>query len=381
MAEHVCFVSPKLYCYLEPGANESAGGAERQQYMIARELRDRGYDVSLVVADYGQDDYERIDGFDVWRGFPDNGGRTSAVKKPLQLIQTLRRVDADVYYARGSPINFIYTWMHCARSDDDLVYVVANDADVEKLYWDWTQMGFSSLYMRALEDCQQVVTLTEHQQSVLREEHDITNTRVIPCGYTLPDDSELAAADEREYVLWVGRLDPDQKKPSRFLELARQLPDVEFCMVGGPNGANSETYDRIEREAEEIPNLRFEGFVPPDDVHGYFRNAIALVNTSDYEGFGNVFLEAWRYATPVVSLHYTLDGVIDAEPVGYHSETMERLVADVRELVEDERRRREFGENGRSYLRDNYEMNTIVDRYEELFGELDRGQPILADGR
>jgi len=128
---------------------------------------------------------------------------------------------------------------------------------------------------------------------------------------------------------------------------------------------------KIKSRAATIENLNFKGFVPPDAIHDYFRRAYLLVNTSDYEGFGNVFLEAWRYETPVISLHYTLHGVIDQEPVGYYAGSMDKLGAQVEGLLLDADCRREFGRNGRQYVGENYSFSSVVTAYEKIFDQFD----------
>ena len=80
----------------------------------------------------------------------------------------------------------------------------------------------------------------------------------------------------------------------------------------------SDYYDHVERRTVLLPNVSFGGFVSPGEIDEQFRRVALLVTTTDYEGFGNVLLKAWRYKTPIISLHYTLYGVIDTEPVGVH---------------------------------------------------------------
>ena len=156
----------------------------------------------------------------------------------------------------------------------------------------------------------------------------------------------------------------------RFLDLAEALPDREFVMVGPHDNDDPDYYDQVERRAETLPNCSFKGFVAPDEIHEYFRRAALLVNTSDYEGFGNVFLEAWRYETPVVSLHYTLHGVIDEEPVGVHAGSIDALTEAVDSLLNDIDRRREYGTTGRKHVADEYSFPSVLAAYETVFDRI-----------
>ena len=153
----------------------------------------------------------------------------------------------------------------------------------------------------------------------------------------------------------------------RFLDLAEALPDREFVLVGPRDNDDPDYYDRVKRRAATLPNITFEGFVPPDEIHEQFRHAALLVNTSDYEGFGNGFLEAWRYATPVVSLHYTLHGVINTEPVGVHAGSTDALPEAVTAFFNDVDRRERYGATGRAHVVDGYTFASFVDAYGTAF--------------
>ena len=58
----VCFVCPKAYPIFNPEIESVFGGAEVDLYLIATELaKDDAFEVSFVVADYGQPDEETRD--------------------------------------------------------------------------------------------------------------------------------------------------------------------------------------------------------------------------------------------------------------------------------------------------------------------------------
>src|SRR5262245_66590268 len=62
----ICFVTPNGYAVLSGDSSvRHIGGAEMQQALLARELARRGYRVSFVVLDHGQDDGIDLDGIRV----------------------------------------------------------------------------------------------------------------------------------------------------------------------------------------------------------------------------------------------------------------------------------------------------------------------------
>lgn len=369
---HVCFICPYIEAYLKPGSGTHVGGAQRQQHLLATRLRDEGHAVSFIAFESDGDRYERVDGFDLWRTLPTTNDVVRTPEALVKLLWSFRRVDADVFYARGNPPLCILSSYCCSILGEPLVYVIANDSNVELARLSSHHGMFrytlpKLAYLDAIRRADRVVSQTDYQQDILRDVFGIRST-VVPNGYTVPPDEDVLPPSERTHVLWVGSLDPDQKRPERLLELAERLPDVEFQMIGWSD--NEEDREGIVRRASELSNLRFEGFVPPDQIDQFYRRAIALVNTSDYEGFPNTFLEAWRYAVPVVSLHHTLDGVLTDRRVGYHAGTMDELARIVARLWNEPAGAVEVGWNGRRYLQDTYALDVVFGEYETIFGDV-----------
>ncbi len=365
---HICIVSDTIHPYFGSGRKRGVGGAERQQYLIAKQLQESGFLVSVLTRDYDDTSPEIIDGIEVWKEIPNIRGGLNAPKKAVTLLNALRKINADVYYVRGNDFLCIVTSLYCRLTDAKFVYAVANDSDIEPAYLRERNTVFTKLYLASIASADAVTVLTPHQKEVLEHYHEINST-VVPCGYDLPPEDELLDHDEREFVLWVGRLDPDQKKPERYLQLAKDAPDVQFVMIGPPDNDDEDRsyFDLTRTQAESLNNMEFIEFVPPDEIHEYFRKASLLVNTSDYEGFGNVFLEAWRYATPAITLHYTLHGVIDEQNVGVHVNSMDDLSTTVRTLHQNSKQRSEMGTAGRELVRGEYSMRAVADQYREIF--------------
>jgi glycosyltransferase involved in cell wall biosynthesis len=103
-------------------------------------------------------------------------------------------------------------------------------------------------------------------------------------------------------VLWAATLKP-LKRPEHFVALAQRFGSRPFLLVGGaaptPEGPDWQAATR--RLAATVPNLHLVGHVPFDRVGAYFDGAAVFVNTSDYEGLPNTFLQAWLRGIPTLS--------------------------------------------------------------------------------
>lgn len=143
---------------------------------------------------------------------------------------------------------------------------------------------------------------------------------VIPNPVTsVVSDFCYRAESKRKELLFVGRLERNQKRVDRILavwdRLYSKYPDWRLIIVG--DGPDRIPLQRIVEE-RQIERVDFEGFQRPDE---YYKHASILVLTSDYEGFGLVIVEAMNFGVvPVVYGSYpAVYDIIDNEQNGYIS--------------------------------------------------------------
>ena len=66
----ICFVAPNAFPVLAGDEQTPLiGGAELQQVIVAKGLAQRGYPVSMICLNFGQQDQVEIDGVTVFRAF------------------------------------------------------------------------------------------------------------------------------------------------------------------------------------------------------------------------------------------------------------------------------------------------------------------------
>ncbi|KAB1196261.1 MULTISPECIES: glycosyltransferase family 4 protein [Haloferax] len=363
----ICILSPKIHNFLSTGFESGAGGAERQQYLIAKMLRERGHEVALVTRNFNDGERKTtIDGFEVWKTIPDVRGVSGAPKKTAAVWKTIYECEPDSVFVRGNDFLCVLASTFCRLFNYTFVYSVSNDADIEPQHLERFSPLYRTIFVESIRSADNVIAQTPHQRSVLNDEHGIEST-IITNGYSLSPDSEIVPAEEREYVLWVGRLDKKQKRPMRFIELSKAIPNESFVLIGPPDDDDPEYAKEIEKMAQQVENLDFEGFVKPGEIDQYFKRAKALVNTSDFEGLPNTFLEAWRFGTPVISLKYAFDGRIEEHNLGRHSGSMKRLKEDVKEIAGDVDTREKMCRDTRRYIQQNHTLESVVDAYEKAF--------------
>lgn len=370
---HICFVAPHAWLVLSGNRDEAfVGGAEVQQCHLARGLAARGHSVSMLCLDYGQPALVEIDGVRVYRLHrPDAGLPVLRFLHPRlsSLWLTMRAVDADIYYQRGSEMHTGVVAAFCRRYRKQSVFAGASNAD---FYPDipWIRYRRDKwLFEYGLQHIGAVVVQNAAQQQLCWENYRRDSTLIRSC---YPES--FGHADPAGSILWVGTI-RKIKSPERFIELASFLPEYRFTMIGGPGGSDAESqryYESIRRQAEALPNLAFLGFVHPADVEQHFDRARIFVNTSDTEGFPNTFLQAWSRGIPTVSL-FDPGSVEDGQFVSSTAPDIKGMSEMVRALNCNDAYWRETSERCHKHCKQNHSLDSVLEVYERLFQNLLEG--------
>lgn len=359
----VCFISLAAYHYFNSDAAVQGGGAQRQLYLLSQELKS-SFDIHFIVGDYGQPATEVQDGITLHRSYKPNPDSSTLkqIKRTVTLFDTVRKVNADFYFFRGFPtkagvLNVYFEllrtpWLYSLSSDDNLEDHV-----------DQQPSPLTFLFERAMRNVGTIVSQTEYQSEQVVSQLGI-DSLVIPNGYP-PAEMELPW-DNREFFLWVGNIDEAVKRPHLFLDVAARIPDVDFIMIG-PADTDPEYHKRIEQRSTRLDNVKYLGPVDPSEIHSYFKRAKALINTSPKEGFPNTFLEAWRYATPVLGLDVAPSRFVDfPNQSGYMDGDIDRLVESVDRLSTDDTYWSGLSEPAKQYFEDNFTIDQIAMEYKRI---------------
>ncbi len=181
---------------------------------------------------------------------------------------------------------------------------------------------------------------------------------------------------EGEFVwLAVGRLAP-QKDYAGLLRAFGTLGERRARLYVAGDGRLRGELARLVEELGLAERVRLLGL--RNDMPELYGACDALVLSSAWEGMPNVVLEAMASGRPVVA---TAVGAVpemaaDGEtgfvvPAGDHA-ALAGAMARVMGLAPDERRA--MGEAGRRVVRERHSVESVIDRWEELFGRLLEGK-------
>lgn len=206
----------------------------------------------------------------------------------------------------------------CRRAGIRTMLLIASDKDLSPDYQPgahgvnhYGMANWKGYHSLALADC--IVVQSEDQRQALRRHFAREAVLIRNPVHVSPDDPRhWLPRRQREYVIWIGRADDFNKRPMLFRELARDCPGLEFLMI--VSRTDEAAFQAL---AESCPaNLRIVEHVPAHEIRDYLQHARVLVNTSQFEGFPNAFLQAAVMGVPIVSLTVDPDGMLARHACG-----------------------------------------------------------------
>lgn len=356
----VCFVAPFAWPVLARDARiEFAGGAEVQQCILARLLAAHGYTVSMITLDFGQPEGARVDGVTVHKAFAPGAG-LPVVRflhpRLTSMWSALARADADIYYVRSASMWLSVVAEFCRRHGRRSVYAGASDRDfVPGIGGQVRYARDRWLYRRGLAAVDALIAQNEFQRASCLATYG-REAVVIPSCYEAPQRRNPAQIPG--LVLWVGMLH-ENKRPQLLLEIAARLPHRRFVLIGGPRLGARAFYERIRSQAARVPNVQLTGFVPLAEVEPWFDRARVLVNTSEYEGMPNTFLQAWARGVPTVAS-------VDAA-VGTLFENSADAAEEIERLFTQPGYWRAKSAACRAWFESHHSSQSVLAQYERLF--------------
>jgi glycosyltransferase involved in cell wall biosynthesis len=351
------------------------GGAEQQAISLAKGLRRRNWRVSVVALSGTGGAAARelahagvaFLSLQMRKGLADPRGW-------LRFHNWLRREQPDVLHAHLPHAAWLARWSRLAAPVPLVVDTLHSSAT--------GAMGrhFGYACSRRLPDHVTAVSQATAASHLAAGMVSQSNLSVIWNGIDVdrwqPDAQERAQARAElgigDEFLWlaVGRLEAVKDYPCLLRAMTRTPERAQLLVLGaGPQEG------RLTELAEWLGlkrRVRFAGFEP--DVLRWMRAADGFVLSSRYEGLPMVLLEAGACGVPAVATDVpgTREAIVNEEtgwlaPAG-DADALARAMAKLMRTPIEERRA--MGERARRMVRERFSLETVLDRWEQLYAEL-----------
>jgi glycosyltransferase involved in cell wall biosynthesis len=373
----ICFVGlANLPVLAREYGSHGVGGAELQQTLLAKALAAQGYDVSMVVADYGQPDGAAWDGIRTYKAYrPQAGIPVLRFIHPrwTGLWAAMKRARADIYYTScaGALLGqvVLFARLHGAK----VIFRIASNSDCDPAallirYW-----RDKRLYRYGLRRADLVLAQTPGQQQALLKNFR-RESRVV--ASMTDTNGRRPGFEERDIsVLWVGNIRA-LKRQELLLEAARKLPALQFHIIGGPMPGSENLYEQVRAAALQLPNVHFHGPIPYQEVGTFYERARVFVGTSEIEGFPNTYLQAWGRGTPVVAF-LDPEHLIARNGMGRAVTSVAQMCAQIVALSDDRQAWEIASQRSREYMDNRFNLTRMTAPYIEALSNLyERAAPV-----
>ena len=228
----------------------------------------------------------------------------------------------------------------------------------------WRYTGYLD---RELDRVDTIIAMSEFSRAKHREFGLRQPMEVLP--YFLPDPEGAGpppamgpSPNDRPYFFFAGRLERI-KGLDDVIPMFGRLPDAELLIAGdGTHGA------ALRALGAGLPNVKFLGRIPPEELRRYYQHAIALIVPSEcYETFGIVLIEAFRQGTPVIARRLgPFPEIVEASGGGELFSNRDELLAAMTRLSQDGAHRSALAAAGYRAYRERWSESVVVPKYLDI---------------
>jgi glycosyltransferase involved in cell wall biosynthesis len=357
----VLFYVPNVGPLLLPGDDLPAGGAETQMVVLARELARRGMRVAFVV--YADELPPSVDGLDliVQRSPRIRVPGLRSVEAALRTLIAVVRGNASVVVQRNASVVTGLVALAARVTGRRFVYSSANVIDFEFARLESSRLKIA-LFHLGIRLANEVVVQTLEQVRLAREHFGVSVRLIRSVAESATPRSRAPRA-----FLWIGRL-ATYKYPDAYLDLAAAVPEATFRMVGVPSGPDgTRLAAEVAERARSLDNVELVEPRPRAALGPLYDEAVAVVNTAEFEGMPNIFLEGWARGVPALALQHDPDGVIVRERLGrFAAGDLVLLAHQARSLWEDREGQAETAERCVAYVRREHSLDAAARAWTEV---------------
>lgn len=350
------------------------GGAEQQLKYLANYLLNKGYEVhiiSLKQNDKPLEKTELISHLIPYRPIPGTFGQTFFRFKRI-LSKKIKEINPDILITRG-----FTSWagisadiakknkrkhLHFIASDNE---VLRDEKEISKRrFFNKVELKY---YLKVFNGHTKIISQNSFQRKTVLAKYNI-KSEIITQAAPIPQSVNFNKAYHFIQIVWVANLKP-LKQPEKYLKIVEHFKtndSIKFLMIGRDLGNK---YQHLLQTQDENPNFDYLGEQTNEEVNKILEKSHILINTSDYEGFSNTFVQAWMRGVVVVSLNSNPDNILTERGIGYISHNYKQLIIDLGQLISNKELMLNKSEKSKAYSIANHSNKKIHKQILNLLNE------------
>ncbi|HEX8179387.1 MAG TPA: DUF1972 domain-containing protein [Pyrinomonadaceae bacterium] len=209
--------------------------------------------------------------------------------------------------------------------------------------------------------------------------HYKQQTTMIAYGAEVERQPDRAAVKQwgvepNRYVLYVSRLEPENNA-HLVIEAFRKVRTSHKLVIVGDAPYAEEYINRLRTAARRDRRIIFTSFVFGDAYRALQQNAYCYVHATEVGGTHPALLEAMGYGNCVLTLA-TPENLEAVGEAGIPYANADELALQLQRVLHDGSLVNAYRQRAQRRVREHYDWEHVVNRYEELFARL-AGQPTL----
>lgn len=369
----ICYLSSDIYPLFNSRCSATFGGAEIQMYLIGKAItQDSNFEVIFVTNDFGQNDLEIWDGVKIYKYETPPSANFIISKLPrskMVIYNLFKKINADIYVQTTASSLTGIAALAAHLLGKKFIYITASDYDCDFSFARNNSWIEHQWYKYGIKTADFIIYDSITHQRLMQKNYHRPPEKIpwsIPATkYQILDVNK----PEGEIILWIGRC-MDYKRPEIFIDLATQFPHERFVMIC-PAGTDNNYNQKINQLANSVPNLKFIRYVPFNQIDNFYLKSKTIINTSTFEGFCNIFLEAAKNKTPNLSLKVNPDNFLHEYNCGFCADdNIQLLKQKLNLLLTDKQLRKTMGQNGFNYMKKFRDINNLIKKEKWIYKSL-----------
>ncbi len=336
------------------------GGSERQLQLVASELAKRGYNIEVITRKYkGLTSVDYINNIRVKRIPVIKNNKflekiSFYINSIVYILKNRKNTDIFIASQTGSSAGIALTLKKFIKCK-----VFVRIAGSELLRFDDENLKFKKRF----KNVDKFIILNDEMKNTLDklEEKRVTKiSNAVICN----NNTQKSGGD---YVLFCGRIEKVKGVDlllETWVKLEKNGFDIPLIIVG--DGSQKSI---LENKYRYLKRVNWVGM--QSDTSKYYNNAKILINSSSYEGISNTILEAMSFGIPIIATN--VGGNSELVKSMYNGLLIQRdiesLYNAIVNLYNDNDTLEKMGNNSKIIIKQNHEIQKIVNKYESLFFE------------